>query len=195
MKIRNIFLDRDGTFIQDMHYLKDPEKIRFIPGAVRAMQEMTRNQLKLFMVTNQSGIGRQYFTLDQYSRVHEYLEHLLADNSISLTGSAFCPHSPDDGCACRKPGPGMWVDLREKFQLKASESIMIGDKLSDLLFAGRCGFRAAILVLTGYGPATLEKMGLESRPGKWFEAGTIQKTPLLVAQDLFAAWNWIQKEL
>lgn len=191
--IRNILLDRDGTIIQDMHYLKDPDKISFIPGAVQAMQEMGRHNLDIFLVTNQSGIGRKLFTKDEYHLVQDRLLYMLGKAGVEIKDSLFCPHTPESGCLCRKPGPGMWDQLSEKYSLRPEHSIVIGDKKSDVLLGLSCGFRASILVLTGHGPGEQKDLGISTGPGAWFEPAGSTGAPSVVAKDLYSAWTWIRQ--
>lgn len=122
-----IFLDRDGTIIKDKHYLCDPAGIEFYDDAFEALRLMSAKGYRLFLVTNQSGIGRGMFSEEQMHQVHQELERLLAQQNISLTDIAFCPHSPDEHCSCRKPHPKMILDLMQKHQISTS-SYMIGDK-------------------------------------------------------------------
>ncbi|MFN2268496.1 MAG: D-glycero-alpha-D-manno-heptose-1,7-bisphosphate 7-phosphatase [Desulfonatronovibrio sp.] len=194
MSIKNIFLDRDGTIIQDMHYLKDPEKIRLIPDAVQAMKEMSQQGRKIFIVTNQSGIGRKYFSDQEYFQVEKTLDKMLTDQGVKIQDSAFCPHLPKDQCSCRKPGTGMWKQLCAKHGLIPEQSIMVGDKKSDLDFGANCGFYASILVLTGKGRKTLAELGITEQESQWFEPRIEFPVPLIAAPNLLSAWQWIKNE-
>jgi D,D-heptose 1,7-bisphosphate phosphatase len=149
-KRRAVFLDRDGTLIIDRGYLRDPEDISFLPGAVAALAGFQRLGLLLFVVSNQSGIGRGLITDEDAGRVHERFVRLLADGGVRLDGIYYCPHTPDAGCACRKPLPGMLLRAAQDFALDMESSVMIGDKPTDvmagrnagcrtILFAARCG--------------------------------------------------------
>lgn len=195
MKISNIFLDRDGTIIQDTHYLCDPDKIVFIPGAIEAMREMNQSGLNIFLVTNQSGIGRGFLSSEQYHLVQERLASMLCHQGIELTDSLFCPHKPGDKCSCRKPDPGMWTRLSETHGLSPEESVIVGDKESDILFGYNCGFKATILTLTGYGVKSLRDLGIKQKQGPWFEPGSQMPYPTAVARDIYSAWNWIKQRL
>lgn len=206
-KFRNILLDRDGTVIQERHYLSDPEGVELIPGVGRALQKLCQAGCRLFLVTNQSGLGRNYFTLAQYEAVQQRLQGLLLDFEVKITDTAMCPHAPGDGCSCRKPLPGLWAGLRDKHGLRAEQSVMIGDKQADLLFARNAGLGAAILVLTGHGREQARKMALSlpsflSGPEEEAVRGFATEhtpTPLapdliapdLIAPDLAAAANWL----
>ncbi|RQD58434.1 MAG: HAD-IIIA family hydrolase [Desulfonatronovibrio sp. MSAO_Bac4] len=194
MSIENIFLDRDGTIIQDMHYLKDPEKISLIPEAVQAMKEMSQQDRKIFIVTNQSGIGRKYFSNQDYFLIEKTLDKMLTDQGIKIQDSIFCPHQPEEQCSCRKPQTGMWEQLFAKHSLSSEYSIMVGDKKSDLDFGANCGFYASILVLTGKGRKTLAQLEIDENDSDWFEPQIEFPVSLIAAQNLLSAWQWIKKE-
>jgi D-glycero-D-manno-heptose 1,7-bisphosphate phosphatase len=193
LTLKNILLDRDGTIIEDMHYLRDPEKIIPIPGAVKAMQEMNGSGLNIFVVTNQSGIGRGYLSENDYQRVQQRLISMLREDDIQISGSLFCPHIPGEQCRCRKPGPGMWEILSESFGLSPEESIIIGDKSSDIHFGRNCGLIASVLVLTGHGLEHLAKLGIRKESGEWFEPEQEDLHPSAIALDLYSAWLWIRQ--
>ncbi|MBO4317443.1 MAG: HAD family hydrolase [Mailhella sp.] len=144
--IDTLFLDRDGTVIEDGHYLSDPEKIRLIPSAVEGLRLLAREGFRFFIVTNQSGIGRGYYGLADYERCERRLAELLAEQGITIEDTAYCPHAPEEDCACRKPATGMWRALAEKHGLKAGNCAMAGDSERDVLFAVRAGFAAACLI-------------------------------------------------
>ncbi|MFP4083423.1 MAG: D-glycero-alpha-D-manno-heptose-1,7-bisphosphate 7-phosphatase [Desulfonatronovibrio sp.] len=191
--IKNIFLDRDGTIIQDMHYLHHPDQIMLIPGAAGAMKEMNELGLKIFLATNQSGIGRNYFTEEEYHLVQEKLLGLLTEKGIKISGCAFCPHSPDDHCDCRKPATGIWKRLSAEHDLRPQQTVMVGDKKSDILFARNSGFAACALVLTGQGEKNMTDFGIDRYPEPWFEPEPHPLNPSVVAKDIYSAWNWIKQ--
>ena len=113
------------------------------------------------IITNQSGIGRGYFDEQAF---HEFQAHLLADLSsfgISIEGIYFCPHRPDEGCACRKPEPAMFYQMSRELGADLSQCWMVGDGLGDVLAAERAGCRGAILVTSDVGDKTSEKVGSE----------------------------------
>ena len=195
MAIKNVFLDRDGTIIQDMHYLSNPEQIVFIPGAIAAMREMKESGLDIFLVTNQSGIGRGYFTLDDHRLVQDRLCQMLTDKGIRISDSLFCPHKPDDKCGCRKPETGMWDMISARHGLRAEESVIIGDKLSDIAFGRNCGFKASVLTLTGHGLKSMEMLGLTERPLEWSEPEPRPDRPTALALDIHSAWTWVRQRL
>ncbi len=194
MNIENILLDRDGTIIKDKHYLSSPEDIELLPHSLEVLQAMNAAGLNLFLVTNQSGIGRGYFSLRDYHLVHEQLLMLLEENGVRIKDSAFCQHSPDASCSCRKPGPGMWEELSDRHGLDPGATVIIGDKLSDILMGHECGLTASILVCTGKGTQTLHSLGLDLDGKEWIEPQSAAKTsvvPSAAAKNLNGAWKWL----
>ena len=156
-----VLLDRDGTVIHDRHYLSDPEGVELLPGAVQGLQLLRDAGAGLFLVTNQSGIGRGMFSEESYLACHARLEDLLRQEGLNLGDSAFCPHAPEQqGCACRKPQAGMWKRLRDAHALMPQTSAMIGDKLVDIAFGRNAGLAATVLVLTGKGEKEAATLGI-----------------------------------
>jgi len=196
MKIKNVFLDRDGTIIFEKHYLSDPKEVELIPEAGSTLAAMQKQGCRLFLITNQSGIGREYFKVEDYLAVQGKLGELLATFQVNFTATRYCPHRPDENCHCRKPKTLMWDKLKKKFDLDPKESIMIGDKEADILFGRNCGFKSSILVLTGHGLKEAEKLELPCLTGSWMKL-TPQKPnwPDIVARDIKAAWEAVRKEL
>ena len=155
-----LFLDRDGTVIEDRHYLCDPDGVALLPGVGEALKRMARAGVRLFLVTNQSGIGRGYFSEADFRACQARLDDLLRPYGVSFAEVRFCPHGPGEGCACRKPGTGMWEELRAARNLNPARCHMVGDKPEDLLFAINAGFAASFLVRTGHGAESAVKLGL-----------------------------------
>ncbi len=145
-----LFLDRDGTVIEDRHYLCDPDGVALLPGVGEALKRMARAGVRLFLVTNQSGIGRGYFSEADFRACQARLDDLLRPYGVSFAEVRFCPHGPGEGCACRKPGTGMFEMAEKDFEVDKAHSFMVGDKLLDVE-AGRNYGIASILVGTGYG--------------------------------------------
>ena len=212
LPITAILLDRDGTIIEDRSYLGDPAGVTPLPGAVEGLARLTAHGLRLFIVTNQSCIGRGYFSLDDYLACRARLNEILAASGVNITDEAFCPHDPDAGCACRKPALGMWENLRGRHGLNPENCIIIGDKAGDLEFGYAAGFALSILVLTGEGQKTAVRLGVSlsglSLPGVTRPdpdcpdtaapaLETVGNTgrPLLLARDLNAAADWLLPRL
>jgi len=147
-----VFLDRDGTIMGERHYLADPEGVELMPGAVDAMRDLREGGFAIVIVTNQAGIARGLYSLEDYKAVAARLDDVLAAAGVSVDGTWFCPHHPDGTgpCECRKPGTGMHREAAEKLGLDVEASYYVGDKRSDVLPAAELGGRG-ILVRTGYG--------------------------------------------
>ena len=150
MARRYVLLDRDGTIIADRHYLKDPAGVELLPGAAAGLKALQELGLGLLVVSNQSGLGRGYFREEDLWAVHMRLRQLLADQGVQLEGSYYCPHTPDDACACRKPGTGLVQEAAASHGLEPSQCFVIGDKLSDVALGLALG-GVSILVRTGQG--------------------------------------------
>ncbi|EHJ49402.1 histidinol-phosphate phosphatase family protein [Solidesulfovibrio carbinoliphilus subsp. oakridgensis] len=175
--IRNVLLDRDGTIIEDRHYLSNPDGVVLVPGAGEALGRLTRAGARLFCVTNQSGLGRGYFKQSDFEAVQARLLALLEPHGAVLADTAFCPHGPDDGCPCRKPAIGLFAALAGRYGLVPAETAVIGDKASDIHFGLALGSPLTILVATGHGTEQAAACGL---PGL--------EAPLLVLADRRPGW-------
>lgn len=149
---RAVFLDRDGTVIVEADYLDDPAGVELVPGAGRAIRRLRDAGLAVVVVTNQSGIARGLYGLDDYRAVAARLDARLAELGAPVDGTYFCPHHPDftGPCACRKPGPGMYRRAARELDLALEGSWYVGDKPTDVLPALRFGGRG-ILLRTGHG--------------------------------------------
>lgn len=143
-----VFFDRDGTLMQDADYCDDPAKVKVFEGAADALRHLRSRGLKIVIVTNQSGIGRGYMTEEDYRAVDREFESQLGSGLIDAT--YFCPHSPGDSCACRKPEPGMLLQAAKEHHIDLTKSYFVGDKDTDIECGKRAGTKT-ILVQTGYG--------------------------------------------
>jgi D-glycero-D-manno-heptose 1,7-bisphosphate phosphatase len=149
--MRAVFLDRDGTLIAEKNYLYRPEEVHIFPGAAQALARLQKAGFKLIMVTNQSGVGRGYFTLADVEKVHAHLAAMLAKDGVSLDAIYVAPEAPDAPSPGRKPSPKFLLEAGERFGLDLSQSFMIGDKLIDLQCGWNAGVGRCLLVRTGYG--------------------------------------------
>jgi D-glycero-D-manno-heptose 1,7-bisphosphate phosphatase len=147
-----VFLDRDGTLIEDRHYLRDPDQVHLLPGAADAVRRLNAAGIPAVVVTNQSGIARGLLTEDQYAATARRLDELLAVTGARLDGHYHCPHLPDvtGPCDCRKPGPLLYERAARDLDLDLAASWWVGDRERDLDAADRFGGRA-IQLLTGAG--------------------------------------------
>ncbi len=151
---RAAFLDRDGTIIEDRHYISDPAAVALIPGSATALHRLRELGLALVVVTNQSGIGRGLYTVADYRRVAAETERRLRARGIAVDATRFCTDAPggDPRVTCRKPSPKMYLDAARELNLAPGGSYFVGDKRSDLLPARTLGGEG-ILVRTGHGRA------------------------------------------
>jgi D-glycero-D-manno-heptose 1,7-bisphosphate phosphatase len=142
-----VFLDRDGTIIEDVHYIRSPDQVRLLPGSARAIRRLNQAAVKVIVATNQSGIARGLVTLDDYNAVRSRLDELLAREGARIDASYFCPHHPDaDGpCPCRKPGTGMFEDAIRDFHLRGDAGAYIGDRWRDVVPSRKLGGRGIMI--------------------------------------------------
>lgn len=159
-----VFLDRDGTIIEERHYLKNPEDVALLPNAAHGLKQLQDAGYLLILVTNQSGVGRGYFTMADVHKVQARLDELLGKEGVKLTKVYVAPEAPDQPSRGRKPSPQFLFDARDEFQLDLSRCHMVGDKLLDLECGWNAGVASCYLVRTGYGakleiesPALLQK--------------------------------------
>lgn len=147
-----IFLDRDGTLVEERHYLADPDRVELVPGAADALRRLSEAGYALVVVTNQSGIARGLYTEADFRAVQRRIEELLARHDVRLDGVFHCPHHPDftGPCDCRKPATGLYLRAVETLDIDTRLSAFIGDRLQDVGAAKTLG-GTGILVRTGYG--------------------------------------------
>lgn len=143
-----LLLDRDDTILDDPGYLKDPEKISFLPGAVEGLRLFYSAGWPLVVVTNQSGIGRGYFGLAEVKAVHDRFEQLLLAEGVRLAGIYLCPHAPEANCLCRKPARGLADKASEVLGLELHDSVMVGDKPSDIALGRAIGSSYVAQIVT-----------------------------------------------
>jgi len=178
---RAIFLDRDGTIIEEKNYLRRVEDMLIFPGAGAALGRLHRAGFNLFIVSNQSGVGRGYFTLAEVERVNQYLLRELGREGVRFEKIYIAPESPDAPSRGRKPSPQFLLDARDEFGVDLAQSYMIGDKLIDLECGWNAGVKKCVLVRTGYGAelerASADKLGAAA-----------------VVDDLSAAAQWILEQ-
>lgn len=154
-----VFLDRDGTINEEREYLWQVEEFRFIDGAIEGIRLLNAAGFMVVVVTNQSGIGRGYYTEDDLERLHRYMDAELEKSGVKIAACYYCPHHPLHGvgqyateCACRKPLPGMLLQAARELDIDLAASWMVGDKKADVDAGVAAGCRP-VLVRTGYGEA------------------------------------------
>jgi D-glycero-D-manno-heptose 1,7-bisphosphate phosphatase len=134
-----VILDRDGTLIVDRDYLSDPDGIEFLPGAIEGLRLLRDRGCRFVVATNQSGIGRGFFSVDRLGQVHQRLIELLRANGIELDGIYYCPHHPSERCSCRKPHSAMIAQAAAELDFDPAAAVVVGDKESDVEFGRRVG--------------------------------------------------------
>ena len=180
---RAVFLDRDGTLIVEKNYLHKPEEVEIFPGAGAALKKLSAAGFQLLMVTNQSGIGRGYYTLADAERVNEHVCALLAAEGAHIEKCYIAPEAPDQPSRVRKPSPQFLFDARNEFSLNLAESFMVGDKLIDLECGWNAGVKISILVRTGYG-AELEKESQDDLQRAIIVNGLTEMADWILSQEL-----------
>jgi D-glycero-D-manno-heptose 1,7-bisphosphate phosphatase len=173
-----VFLDRDGTLVREVGYLADPADLELLPGVPQALRHLQAAGLVLVVISNQSGVGRGLFPEASVHRAMARLRRRLRDEGVELDGIYFCPHRPEAGCTCRKPGSLLLERAAEDLGLTLRGSWMIGDKRLDVETAHRVA-ATGVLVRTGYG-----------RDEETREGGSLER-PDAVVDDLAAAAEWI----
>ena len=144
-RIRAVFLDKDGTLIENIPYNTDPERIRLAPGAAAALPQLSRSGFRLVVVSNQSGIARGFFPESALQQVKTRISELMAGLGVPLDGFYYCPHGPDSGCPCRKPQPGLlWAAARD-LNVDLDSSWLIGDILDDIEAGRRAGCHTVLI--------------------------------------------------
>lgn len=142
-----VFLDRDGTIIEDIGYLRNPADVCLLPGAALAIGRLNLTDLLVVVVTNQSGIARGQLTLPQYQATERRLDELLGLEGAGIDAHYFCPHLPEltGPCECRKPGTLLYRQAAERFGIDLSRSWWVGDRLRDVLPAETFGGRGILI--------------------------------------------------
>lgn len=176
-QMKAVFLDRDGTINIDHGYVHKVKDFEFIEGAVEGLKKLQSAGFAMFIITDQSGIGRGYYTMEDFEDVSRHLSAELKAHDINIKKTYYCPHSPEDNCECRKPNIKMLLDAKKDFGIELKNSYLIGDKESDILTGKRAGCRT-VLVLSGHIK----------------DPGDCKTRPDLIAKDLKEAAELIIKE-
>jgi histidinol-phosphate phosphatase family protein len=173
-----VFLDRDGTLVKEVGYLTDPADIELLPGVAQGLRLLQSSGFALVVISNQSGVGRGLFPMSSVQVAMARLRRLLRAQGVELDGIYFCPHRPEEGCACRKPGTALIERAAEDLHLYVRSSFMVGDKRLDVE-TGHRAFARGVLLRTGYGRDE------ERREGEPADR------PDAVCDGLFEAAQWI----
>ncbi|MBI5193080.1 MAG: HAD-IIIA family hydrolase [Nitrospirae bacterium] len=178
-----VFIDRDGTINQEMGYVDSLDRFSILPRVTDAVRKLNENNIPAIVVTNQSGVGRGYFSLEFVGELHKKMNLEFEKTDCRLDGIYICPHTPYDKCVCRKPKPGLLLKAAQEHGISLHNSYVIGDKIIDIQLAHSVGAKG-ILVLTGYGSEQIRKISDDS----------VDK-PDYVASNLYNAVEWILEKL
>ena len=140
-----VFIDRDGTIAHDVPYCSSPEQFELLPGAGEGIKRLNEIGLKVIVITNQSGIGRGYFTEEMLGRIHTKMKNSLAGCGAHVDGIYYCPHHPDDNCDCRKPKPDLIIKAAKEHEIELSQSYLIGDSAKDIEAGKAAGCRTILV--------------------------------------------------
>lgn len=180
MPITTVFIDRDGVINQDSpDYIKTVDEFHFLPRSPEAFALLKAHGLSAMVITNQSIIGRGWVTRETLSAIFDKMTAGIEAAGGSVDGIFFCPHTPDDGCACRKPKPGLIHDACNTHGIDPASSVMIGDSAKDVLCGKAAGCAATVLVRTGNPDKALAALDAEGQ------------RPDHVADTLFDAVRWV----
>ena len=174
---RAVFLDRDGTIAEDVHYCRRLEDFHILPRVPAAIKLLNQEGYKVVVITNQSGIARSYFTEETLARIHDRMKSDLQRDGASIDAIYVCPHHPDEGCECRKPKPLLLLRAAREIGITLDRSYMVGDDPKDVQAGRAAGCRTvwltAVPAQQGHGPSPLSHH---------------------VAPDLFEAVEWLLKD-
>jgi D,D-heptose 1,7-bisphosphate phosphatase len=162
-KYDTIFLDRDGTINPDPGYISDLQDFQFFPFALEALKKMSACCGQFCIVTNQSGIGRGIIDELKLNEIHNYIRRTFAENQLELVNIYYCPDHPDRASEYRKPGVEMFNQAASEYKIELHNSLMVGDAGSDMEAGSRLNMDT-MLVLTGKGPKTLQKINKDHTP-------------------------------
>lgn len=182
---RAVFMDRDGTVADEVGYVNHASRLRLLPGSAAALRRVREAGLLCVVVTNQSGVARDYFEETVVNQANERFRELLAAEGASVDAIYYCPHHPTEGsppyvreCDCRKPATGLIFRAAEDLNVDLRSSYMIGDHFSDIECGQRAGAKT-VLLLTGHGKDAMGKRQQWPRP------------PSHIAADLYDAVQWV----
>ena len=176
---RAIFVDRDGTLNVNIEYLSDPERYQLYPRVAEGLRMLRQAGFLIVVITNQSGIGRGLFDQRALDRIHARMKELLARDGAGVDAIYFCPHHPNDRCACRKPGTALFERAVRELGIDPAGSFVIGDMELDVAAGQRIGARTALVPEPRHRAKALKEMeGWNARPD-------------FVGEDFMDAVKWI----
>lgn len=173
---RLLIIDRDGVINEESpRFIKHPDEWIPLPGSLRALGAATQAGFRIVVVSNQSGLARGLFAIDDLHHIHQKLRHEAELNGGVIEAFFFCPHGPDEACGCRKPRPGLLDAVFSRSGLSRATAVMIGDRDSDLDAAQAAGIKA-VLVRTGHGATTAAQWGATARCPVYADLGAAVAT-------------------
>lgn len=170
---KTVFVDRDGTIVEDTGYVHKAEDFKLLPNAIEGLRKL--GKFMIFIVTNQSGIGRGVYKLEDFKKFNDRMIEELGKHKIRIEKIYYCPHAPEDNCGCRKPKTKLLEEAKREFEIDLEKSFVIGDQKADIELGKNANCRS-ILVLTGNGNKTKNEVKAD-----------------FVAKDLLDAAKWILK--
>lgn len=173
-----IFLDRDGTINEDVGDLYSPDKLIFIPNAIEALK-ILQQEFLLFIVTNQSGIGKNAFSENEFLQFNEYFLRVMDGYGVNIRKVFYCPHRKEESCICRKPNPYFIEKAKKNYRLDVHNSYVIGDHPHDVEMAYNVR-SGSVYLLTGHGKKHLQELTIK---------------PDFIAKDIFEAAQWIMSTI
>lgn len=175
MTDRAVFLDRDGTMARDVNYCRRPEDFELFPFTAKAIKRLRKHGFKIIVITNQSGVGRGYFSEETLAQIHEKMKRELAKGGTGVDAIYYCPHHPDDDCNCRKPRPGLALQAARDFDIDLSRSFVIGDLEMDIGLGKAIG--AGTILVGDSLPVETETKPDARFPDLWQAARAIVRWP------------------
>lgn len=188
--MKTVFLDRDGVINRNppnMGYVRNWTEFSFIPNARSAIQKLTQSGYRLFVITNQSGVGRGLYSEEDVRDIHSRMTAQIAEAGGRIDAVYYCPHRPDAGCECRKPKPGMLQRAAQEHNIDLSRAYFIGDVLTDIQAGKRAG-TATFLVLTGLGQESYHDY-INAKHGRY--GNKEEYCPDKIFTNLYAATRWL----
>lgn len=179
MKSRTVFLDRDGTINVNVEYLDSPEEFQMYSGVPEGIRKLNSIGFKVVVITNQSGIGRGYYTEDVVKAIHKKMIDELGESGAKIDATYYCPHRPEEKCSCRKPEVALFRKAGKELDIDFRRSYVVGDRMMDVIAGHRMGCRTVLVPERG----KEEEVELEMRQS--------DVTPTHVAKDFLSAVEWV----
>jgi len=177
---RIVFLDRDGVINRDSpDYIKSLSEFEFLPRSLAALQKLTANRFKTILITNQSAVNRGLISEHTLTRIHADMQTKIRAHGGEMDAIYFCPHTPEEGCECRKPAPGMIHGAQKNHGIDLAAACMVGDSAKDIECARRAGVGHALLVKTGNFDKAMKDLSTKGM------------RPDVIVADLYDAVEWI----